>query len=343
MARRRLTTWIRRGALLVLFVSLLLEIASRSYLKFAIGVPFLSPGEILYVYYPGVKKVLDAPDPKGEKTYDVLILGPSVLHAAWGGFEVRLRRRVEQAAPGRVRIFNLSVPAHTTLDSKVKYELLSGRSFDLVVLYHGINDLRADACSPDVFRDDYRHMFRYEVLGDFLSHPEAGWVSFPFVSSMAFDMLRLRLGSGGLVEMNDLDMALADHGEEVKTVASFRRNLEAILNRARARGEAVILCRFAFFMPGDYSLEKFEASELDFGAHHSATEIWGRPEKVRRGLEAHAEVVKELAARHPEVFDLDVQGLIPRGAAGFDDICHLTAEGLDIFAEHLAGIILDRL
>jgi hypothetical protein len=54
-------------------------------------------------------------------------------------------------------IHNASHPAHTSLDSLYKYRELQDKSFDLVIIYHGINKTRANNCPPHVFQADYSH------------------------------------------------------------------------------------------------------------------------------------------------------------------------------------------
>lgn len=307
---------------------LLVEVAARIYLSATFHVGFFAPRDFIHTYYPSLKTTLEAPE--RDDTFDVLILGPSVLApiAEWGAFDSHL----QQLVPDRVRLFNLSTPAHTSLDSLTKYRLLEGRSFDLVIVYHGINDLRADACAPETFRADYTHMLHYEVLDEYRTHPEASWVAFPFATALFSDIARLKVAW-------DPQAALRDHGPQLKTPPSFRHNISEILDLANARGEEVLLCTFAFHVPGDYSLEKFKAHELDYGAHKSEIELWGLPNKIVAGLEAHEQVVRDLHAAYPDVHFLDAKRLLPGGAVRFDDICHLTPAGLATLAARMAEFI----
>jgi len=103
------------------------------------------------------------------------------------------------------------------------------------------------------------------------------------------------------------------YGKDIKSAASFERNLEEILNLAQKRQEPVLMSTFAFYVPRDYSYFKFRTHQLDYGEHTFYIEVWGKPEHVILGTLTHNAVMRKLAAKHPEIMFLDEYPRIPTG------------------------------
>ena len=85
----------------------------------------------------------------------------------------------------RVRSVSAGVPAHMTYDSLWKYQYwYEGYDFDLVMIYHGINDARANNYPESVFHEDYTqfpYYRRYAPVFDWIeSHP---WLSRSFTAT----------------------------------------------------------------------------------------------------------------------------------------------------------------
>jgi len=143
---------------------------------------------------------------------------------------------------------------------------------------------------------------------------------------------------GRYVPRNRPNHAWTRHGGEIRTAEPFRVNMLEIVDEARRRGETVLLMTFAWHQPDNYSLERFEAKQLDYTEHRHATEIWGEPEHVGRALEAHNRVIRALpAAAH--VLALDVEHAIPKRGEHFDDICHLTRSGERLWIDTMATAV----
>ncbi|MBM4266291.1 MAG: hypothetical protein FJ144_06735 [Deltaproteobacteria bacterium] len=142
------------------FCFLLLEAVARGYWTVTHGTGFLaSPSRVAHeVFYPELRAAGDTSDPE---VRTLLLLGASALHPEFGNVEARLRRELE-AGGKPVRIVNLAVPAQSSRDSYLKYRFLEDRRFDLVIVYHGINEVRANNVPPGLFRKDYSHYSWYE-------------------------------------------------------------------------------------------------------------------------------------------------------------------------------------
>src|SRR3569623_818897 len=141
--------------LYVLIVLLCLEAVCRIFLWFNVKV--FNTQNMIYTYYPQMHMLDDKQhDPN---SYDILILGASSVAATWsnGGVQTVLGNRLSQDSKRNIRIFNLAVPAHSLLDSYYEYKQLINRKFDLVLIYQGINETRANNCPSDIFQSDYSH------------------------------------------------------------------------------------------------------------------------------------------------------------------------------------------
>ena len=74
----------------------------------------------------------------------------------------------------------LGVPGHTSLDSYYKYRSLSAARFDLVFIYDGFNEVRANNAPPEVFRDDYSHYGYYVLLRDIIDRHKLWPLTTPY-------------------------------------------------------------------------------------------------------------------------------------------------------------------
>lgn len=329
-------------AVYILFLLLLAELGARAFWVTR-GVPFCTAQRRIYrSFYPGVAG-LERSETSGtdaEDSFDVLLLGGSVLNPRYGDIEHVLRERLTRAIGKPVNVYNLAEPAHTSLDSDYKYEHLSAISFDVVLVYHGINELRANNCPPDVFQEDYSHFSWYKLINDYERRARSRWFVLPYTVKFFAVKVVGRLGWSGFLPTHEPDPTSLAYGCDVKTVTSFRKNLGGIVETAQRRGEPVVLMSFAYYLPGDYSEDKFESRQLDYTVHTFPVELWGEPECVAKGLGAHNEVAEELARASEGVWFVDQDSLIPDDGRHFNDICHLTHEGCERFAENLVNVIL---
>lgn len=314
------------------------ELAARAFWALAFGVPPLGPGRILEAWYPKLARVEEAAPSRDDGIFDVLLLGGSVLHPRWGRVPQELRRQLDAAGVGERRIFDLAEIAQTSRDSLLKYEALGDARFDLVVLYHGINETRANNAPPDLFRADYAHYEWYETVNAMARHHGASWLALPYTLEYAALRLRQLLGAGRYVPLHRPNEAWLAHGRDLRSPDALRANFAAILALARERGDPLLLMTFALHVPDDYSEEAFAAKRLDYARHLTPLERWGLPENVEAGVRAHNAVVRSLAGE--AAFFVDQARLMPRGAANFEDACHLTPEGSRRFVELLLAPVL---
>jgi hypothetical protein len=79
-----------------------------------------------------------------------------------------------------VRVFNLSMPALTSRDGWLQYAAIGEGRFDLVMVYHGINDARANNAPPEIFREDYSHYSWYEIVNMLSAYHHRAHFALPY-------------------------------------------------------------------------------------------------------------------------------------------------------------------
>jgi lysophospholipase L1-like esterase len=333
-----------RSGILLLLASLLvsaalLEALARGYWWIRDGVPPSEPEHLLEAPYPELRPIRERPPAARDGIFDLLLLGGSVLHESWGQVEAQILEQLARAGHRSVRVHNLAQAAHTTRDSLVKYAALGDARFDLVFVYHGINDARANAAPPEVFREDYSHLPWYELVNALAPAADGAVLALPATARFALARIRQASFPGNYAGGDRPRPEWLRYGAELRSAAAFERNLAGILELARKRGDRVALATFALYVPPDYSLEAFREKRLDYLLFWSPIELWGERDHVIAAVAAHNAVVRRLAAR-PGVLLVDEDRLVPRGARTFNDPCHLTNEGSEIFARNLVEAIL---
>src|SRR5262249_33329886 len=182
LRRIRFPTHVARAIRSLAFVVLCLaslELAARLFWR-SHGVPFAHPERVLQAYYPGLAKI-DQRNPKWVAARaHVLLLGGSTLHPRWGTVQEELREQLAFAGYRDVRLFNLAGPGLTSRDSRLVYEAIGHEHFDLVLVYDGINEARANNVPPDLFRDDYGHYGWYEIVNALSRHQGRARLALPY-------------------------------------------------------------------------------------------------------------------------------------------------------------------
>ncbi len=340
----------RRAILLLawlLFIAGLAESSARAFWRIRFGIPLRGSDGIATAFYDGLRPVLAAAPGADDGILDVLLLGGSTVTRPYGEIPQVLTERLSAATRRPVRIHNLGMKAHTSRDSWYKYRALDGVRFDLVVLYDGFNEVRANNVPPALFHEDYSHFDYYALANDVLGAGRLRPFALPYTLRYARRRLgawrAARAGAPITVPMDRPDSAWVRFGSDVRTAAPFRRNVEAILDLAAARREPVIVLTFAaYFAPG-YTEAAFRARRLDYTTHHSPVEVWGTPASVAAGLAAHNATLRAIHAARPDVGFVDLDAAMPRGREYFNDVCHFTVAGSVRFVDALMPTALTLL
>ncbi len=327
----------------ILLLILPLEISSRIYWMVKNDLSFFAP-EAMYLFYPALKPVHETKITADDGYYDILLLGGSVLYDAgkWDKALLLLQERLQSLTKLPIRIHNVARPSHSTRDSVFKYRFLNDKHFDLIILYHAINEVRANNCPPKMFRADYSHYSWYRKLNFFEHYPCFKFCTLPYtLFSLIIDIQEKK----GLIHFVPTDIPnenWVQYGRTIKSAESFKDNLNTIINIANKKQEPIVLSSFAFHVPRDYSYLKFKTKQLDYAAHTFSIDIWGSPENVIRGIITHNIAIHQLAAEHPEVLFLDENAKMPKSKIYFNDICHLTKVGNEHLLNDFAKAVLDK-
>lgn len=328
----------------VLIIVILLEVGSRVFWRVKFGIPFWATDEIIYAFYPQLKDIKQGPGPKNPDSINILFLGGSVLNNRWSGVEAILREKLSGKLPKTINIYNLAEVAHTTLDSYYKYKYLDNIPFDLVVVYHGINDTRTNNAPPTVFRDDYWHYSWYRFIKLYDKYRlEIKYISFPYTAYYGLIKFCERLRIIPLIKAQGYKDDWLQYGATIKTATPFKANVTKIIDLAASRGQPVLLMTFAYYLPPNYTRENFRQKLLDYGSHRSPLEIWGKPEHVVAGLAAHNLVIRQLADSHQGLYFVDQEKLMPKNGKIFNDICHFTQKGSEAFVSNMGNLIVEIL
>jgi len=331
-----LTQRIAFSAVVAVLLLLVFEVASRGYWALVYEPGFFDRDLLLHSFYPELATLGKGPAVRrDDERFDVLVLGASTVHGAWGSFPKQFDAALR--ARGRpYRVYNLAAPGHTSRDSLFKYRLTGRHRFDLVLVYQGINELRADDVPPERFRSDFSHMDWYREVGAIVErHRLARTFTLPFTARRAWLVFSRELGLREAVGLDRIHREWARYGAEHRSVAAMRENLAAILASARERGDPVLLSSFAWYVPSGYTHEAFHAHRLDYSYRGMSVplEVWGLAENVESGLVAQNEMIATLAAASPGVRFGDVAGAIPRAGRYFIDVCHLSRQGMALLVD----------
>jgi len=316
------------------------EVGARAFWRLSYGVPFRDPGRILYARYPELRSVDTQRPAHSDKFYDILLLGESVLHKNWGEVEQALREQLAAGGHRKVRVFNLARAAHTSRDSALKYAALGDARFEMVIVYHGINETRVNNAPADVFRDDYSHFSWYEVVNTLAPYHGTTSFALPYTLRYLAVSMRQALMANRYAPTHKPNEEWLRYGGDARSAVSFNHNLSAILDLAATRGDRAMLMTFATYVPDDYSFEAFKQKRLDYGLHLSPIEQWGRREHVLAAVAAHNQVVRNMLAEHDGLLFVDQAALMTASARYFNDPCHLTVDGSSKFVEHLLAVLL---
>ncbi len=331
---RKAVRWRKRALRLcgsAVFLLLLLEVGARVFWWSQYDVSPLHPGRVVYQLYKTLEPVETAPVAQDDGVLNILLLGGSVMRRAHDSGAIY--KGLNKFYKGRFRIFHLAEPGHTTLDTLYKMRRVRDKSFDLVIVYHGINDVRANNCPDAVYQPDYTHVTQYRMARQVMDGGSPDFL-LPVMGQYLWSHFVLEPRGQAIPQLHM--KAWLKHGATIKTTDAFRNNLRATVDLAREQGAKVVLMSFAYYVPTDYTHERYKAGALDYTAdkYSYPVELWGQPANVIKALDAHNGVIRQVA-RERETYFVDQTALIDAAGKNFTDICHFTAAAMEQFTDNL--------
>lgn len=345
------TSHIARNALLavwaLLLLALVVEVAARAYWFTRFGIGPLDTRAPATAFYPELLPILASQPSSRDPIIDVLLLGASVLSEDFGSVPQALREELALATRREVRVWSPGQKAQGALDSLYQYRGLAGVGFDAVVIYHGLNELRANNVPPELFHSDFSHYAYYEtlrdVLGDGRLWPFAAPYTLEYWLRARREASAARAGHPIRVPRHDPRASWTAYGAEIRSAGPFRKNVEAILDLAAERREPALLLTVATYVAPGYSRDAFDARRLDYATHYTPIELWGVAEHVAKGVAAHNAEIRALVAARPGLAFFDLDAALPKERRYWNDVTHFTVAGSQRVAElvlpHLLGAL----
>ena len=324
--------------ILFVFTELLLRLALLFY-----GYPFFHPSDYIYKgFYKELEPIAQADIQRDSTVKKVLILGGSVVSSPWSHMEDRLDSILQKTYPGggKFAIYNAALAGHTSLDNRIKYDLLDQQRFNLVLYYEAINETRANNIPPDQFRADYSHFKWYSDIYLLQAHPEINFTVIPFLIHKVYRAANDALTKREYISQDKVVENYVQYGQDIKTAASFRKNLRDIIQTAQRRGDKLVLMTYATYFPRNVQLTGGEEDKQHYAGCYfaCAINIWGKPEYVKKGIAVHNEITRQLANQH-HVTLMPMAQRMPPDSTLFCDVCHVSEPGAQYFAHQLAGFI----
>jgi hypothetical protein len=341
MPRRRI---LLLSILTALFVLAVMEISSRAYWAISHGVSFFDPLEVEHAFYPELAALEAVEMARDDEVLDVLLLGGSVLTTDWGRVPRALEHTLSRQWGGPLRIHNLAAAGHMSRDSLNKYRFLADKRFDAVLIYHSVNEIRTNNAPPERFRSDYTHLDWYRQVNFATAHRSLDTVTTLPVTALT--MWLTFKGRAGFNPAIGTEWPLEEYlkyGAEVKSAATLEANLREILLLARQRGDPVVLASYAWYVPDDYSYQRFEERALDYRYERRFVplEVWGQADHVILGLREHNRVLHRLGQTDLVARFVDVDASIPKEGRYWSDVCHLSGKGAQLFARVIVPALLE--
>lgn len=277
-------------------------------------------------FYPELNEsgVATADIRNDDGVFDVLLLGASVLQQTASLIDDELCSVFSD-----VRVFDVSSVAHTTRDSFHKSQRLANKKFDLILLYHGINDARMNCCQESMFKDDYTHCFWYKR----------------FQKRLAGESISASELFTNLIPRETPKDEELEFGGNIKTATAFRTNMESIVRTAKANNIPVVMMTFAYRLPKDYTIDGFNDGKLGYGPPafiKCPVELWGTAEHVPPTIDLHNEIIVDLANKYDNVIFVDQRKLVSANGENFGDVCHLTIQGRQLFVKNLCDAVAEH-
>lgn len=325
-----------KAIIFLLYILIMAEIGSRIYWKVRRDVPFFSSQNDWYNrFYEELNEsgVWEDGLERDNSTFDVLLLGGSALdrfHDSLAEKSTVLQDGLAKVTGRKVKVYNLASPGMTTRDSLTKYRLLADKHFDLVIVYHGVNDTRLNNCPPEMFEDDYTHSGWYHKIAVMQNQiAMLPYFSLPYTLEYSFIHVRASKKLRNYIPRHRIHPEWTEYGSDVKTAKPFGNNLQEIVDLAAKRDEPLLMMTFGWYIPQNYSLKACRAKKLDYADSPapSVVELWGDIDGVKTGLAEHNKVVRKVAADNKQVFFVDAAILMPQKGEYFNDVCHLSEKG----------------
>jgi lysophospholipase L1-like esterase len=221
----------------------------------------------------------------------------------------------------KIEVNNFGIGGWTSAEILISF-LLNGQdtSPDMVFLYHAYNDLEPSLIPG--FQSDYSHaklnlaeryhLYRLVSLFPFFPLASYNWAVNRFIGQNISHTL-----------LSSVSKGTVDYSIDFQGLATYRRNMEYIINICLSRNIAIVLSTFCFY--------------LYDGIRNSQTH-----KKLQQGVLKENEIVKELSLKY-NIPLVDNYNLIPKEDEYFVDSVHFTPGGMSLLAKNLSVSVIKYL
>lgn len=287
---------------------------------------------------------------KPEGTFRIFLLGGSTVLSGRVDYEKSHARLLEVAlrgSPGeaQIQVLNAGTQWHTTQHSLIKY-LFKIRDFepDLVIVWHGINDLYRSFSPPRFARGEYRADYSHfngpiaRLLFEYSERPTP-------VSSVLKESLLLEsvfphstFYSDFYEPENDIEYIAVN---EFPSLTAFARNMRELARVTRNDGVPLVLATQPSLYREDLSEE--DRATLIFAKTFCVNDAGQAPdlESMTAGLTLFNDTVREIAVEDGIPL-LDLESMVPKTSEYFVDDVHYTEAGNALVAQLVADFLSAR-
>ena len=282
----------------------------------------------------------------------IFFFGGSTVHCGTVPFEnthVRLlEKRLQRDYPGlKLEVQNLAAEWHTTQHDVIKL-VFDAREFspDLVIMFHGINDLvrsfENNVFAEGPYRHDYRH---YYGAAANLARPGRTAINFfntaggHWCSDFRFQQVRLAGPEGnGLNGMLTMFFAKSEPVEfsDWKSLPAFERNQREFIRVAHQAGMEVMLATQPSLYRAD--LSKTDQEVLAFPKAHISNRKHASLASMIAGMDKFNQATRAIA-KEEQVHFADLEHAVPKTTEFMYDDVHFTRVG----NERVAATIGDEI
>ena len=290
---------------------------------------------------------------KDPKTFRVFVFGGSTVHCGTVPYEQThcrvLEKRLRERYPEyQIEVQNLGAEWHCTEHDVIKL-LFFAQDFqpDLVVIFHGINDLvrsfETDFFGEGPYRSDYMHYYGAvsnlarpgRTASLFINAAGGHWCS-----DLRFTQVRLAGPEGNGVN-NMLTMffpkARTVEVENWNSLPAYERNLRDFIEIAATKNMQVLLATQASLYRTDLSED--DQQLLSFPLSHQFHGQKASLRSMTEGMQRYNDVTRQIA-RDTSVHLVDIEQKMPKTTQYLYDDVHYTKDGNSLIGNAFADDII---
>jgi lysophospholipase L1-like esterase len=284
---------------------------------------------------------------KPDGTYRIFVLGGSTVFCGEVDFEQThcrlMEKKLRQAYPGvKIEVQNAGVPWHTSQHSLIKF-LTKVEDFqpDLVIIYHGINDLCRGFSPPYAsvgeYQPDYSHFYG-PVATMVRTYAEDRGRFHLYVLDEAWTFLARQWFSDIRGTAESDPPVVVKPWNEWKSLPSFKRNLGNLALVLRAKQIELVMASQPYLLRDDLTAEERRKMKVVANLVRNQYE---QPDvaSIRSGMETFNRTAKAVADEYGAVF-VDLEKCVPKAVDYFVDDFHYTPDGNRLVCEALTDAVI---